>query len=147
MNRFHTQSFVDCVLRNSVSMKSIKMQSYGGGSKFSTNSGSTYLLEKFEIKLKNTFLKTFPAFFMISSVGTFLCRNLQYCLRTTSRPSIWEILGKIPTISVVTRIAPTVFSPKSHLYFMYNIFLLSLLAANDDLTIPKCFLLGYQSSK
>ena len=76
MNRFHTHSFIDCVLRNYLSMKSIKIQSYGGGSKFSTNSGSTYLLEKFEIKLKNTFFKTFSAIFMISSVGTFLCRNL-----------------------------------------------------------------------
>ena len=94
MNRFHTQSFIDCVLRNSVSMKSIKLQSYGGGSKFSANRGSTYLLEKFEIKLKNTFLKTFSAVFMISSyIGTFLCRNLQHCFRRTSRPSIWDILG------------------------------------------------------
>ena len=46
MNRFHTQSFIDCVLRNSVSLKSIKIQSYGGGRKFSTNSGSTYSSEK-----------------------------------------------------------------------------------------------------
>ena len=67
MNLFHTHSVIDCVLRNSVSMKSIKIQSYGGGSKFSTNSGSTYLLEKFEIKLKNTFFKTFSAIFIISS--------------------------------------------------------------------------------
>ena len=140
MNRFHTYSFIDCVLRNYLSMKSIKIQSYGGGSKFSTNSGLAYLLEKLEIKLKNTFLKTIFAIFMISSVGIFLCRNLPYCLRRTSRPSIWDILGQIPTISVVARIAPTVFSPKSHLYFMCNIFLLSLLAANDDLRTPKRFL-------
>ena len=76
MNRFHTEIFIDCVLRNSVSMKSKKTQSYMGGSKFSTNSGSTYLLEKFEIKLKNTFFQTFSAISMIPSVGTFLCRNL-----------------------------------------------------------------------
>ena len=36
-------------------MKSIKIQPYGGGGKFSTNSGSTYLLEKLEIKLKKVF--------------------------------------------------------------------------------------------
>ena len=140
MNRFNTHSFIDCVLRNSVSIKTIKIESYGGGSKFSTNRGSTYLLQILEIKLKNTFYKTFSAIFMIASVGTFLCRNLTYCLQRTSKPSIWDILGQIPTISVVTRIAPTVFSPKSHLYFMCSIFLLSLLAANDDLRIPKRFL-------
>ena len=44
-------------------MKSIKLQS------ISANSGSTYLLEKFEIKLKNTFLKTFSAVFMIPPVA------------------------------------------------------------------------------
>ena len=76
MNHFHTEIFIDCVLRNSVSMNSIKIQSYMGGSKFSTNSGSIYLLENFESKLKNTFLKTFSAISMIPSVGTFLCRNL-----------------------------------------------------------------------
>ena len=76
MNRFHTEIFIDCVLRNSVSMNSLKIQSYMGGSKFSTNSSSTYLLEKFEIKLKSTYLKTFSAISMIPSVGTFLCRNL-----------------------------------------------------------------------
>ena len=63
MNRFHSHSFINCVLRNYVSMKSIKIQSYGGGIKFS----SAYLLEKLEIKLKNTFFKTFSAIFIISS--------------------------------------------------------------------------------
>ena len=76
MNRFHTHNFIDFVLRNSASMNSIKIQSYVGGSKFSANSGSTYLLEKLEIKLKNTFFKTFSVIFMITSLGTFLCRNL-----------------------------------------------------------------------
>ena len=78
MNRFHTHSFIDYVLVNSVSMKSMKIQSCGEGSKFSTSSDSTYLLEKFEIKLKNTFLKTFSVIFMIYFVGTFLCRNLLF---------------------------------------------------------------------
>ena len=75
-NRLHTHNCRDCVLRNYLSMKSIKIQSYGGGNKFSTNSGLAYLLEKLEIKLKNTFLKTFFAIFMISSASIFLYRNL-----------------------------------------------------------------------
>ena len=84
------------------------------------------MLEKLEVKLKKSFLKKFSAIFMISSVG-----KLTILFAKNSRPSIWDILGEIPTISVVTRIPPSVF---------YNVFLLSLLAANDDLRIPKRFL-------
>ena len=58
MNRFHCHSFIDYALRNSASMKSIKIQPYGGGGKFSTNSGSTCLLEKLEIKFKKYFFDT-----------------------------------------------------------------------------------------
>ena len=61
-----------------------------GGSKFSTNSGSTYLLEKFEIKLKNTFLKTFSAISMILLWVPSYAETYDNCLRRTSRPSIWD---------------------------------------------------------
>ena len=74
---------------------------------------------------------------MIYSVGTFYAETYH---TVCEEHSIWDILGYIPTILVVTRIAPSIISPKSHLYVMYDVFLLLLLAANDDLRIRKRFL-------
>ena len=59
------------------------------------------------------FCNTKSTIFMISFVGTFLCTNLSYCLRRTSRPSVWGILGYSPTTSAVTRIAHSIVSPES----------------------------------
>ena len=65
-----------------------------------------------DICWKNLFFNTKSAIFMISSVSASLCRNLSYCLRGNSRPSVWGILGYSPTASAVPRIALSGTSPK-----------------------------------
>ena len=113
-----------------------KIQAYGGkGWTFSTNSSSRYFSEKLGIKQKKLFFNTKSAFFMIPSVGNFLCRNLPYYLQRTSRPSVWGILGYNPTTSTVIGNSPPGTSPKSlslsknQLYLLCTIFHFSLLAA------------------
>ena len=139
MNRFHIYSFIDCVLRNSVSMKSIKTQSMGQGANLVPIAVPHICQKNLKLNSKRffqhvvcNFYDIFCGYVLMQKLTILFVKNLQTCNMGYTRVDSNHISSNQNCSHCC--------SPKSHLYFMYNIFLLSLLAANDDLRILKRFL-------